>query len=108
MLGPVQSVPAAELWALIMVMEVFGADGSVPHVVTDCDGVRIGVQAGIGFGTSSRDALARLWRRLWATVVHDDQARLLAGRIVWMSSHTSWDTAEAVLKSNGEPTTKAD
>ena len=82
--------------------------GRIPWIATDFDGVRLGVQAGAGFGTGPRDAMARLWRRLWCMLEGSDRSQRLAERITWMSSHTSLGAAASSVKSDGRPITEVD
>ena len=98
----VDSSAAAELWAVLEVYRIFGeGGGEIPLVVTDCDGVREGVQAGPGYGTGPRDAMARTWRQVWRTLGGAGRAREAAGKIAWMPSHTTWEGAQGTMKSDG-------
>ncbi len=97
----IQSMPAAEAWALLMATRV--AMPSIPYV-TDCLENVHTLRKGPRWATAPGRACARVWSVLMAAFDNEDD-RLL---VEWMPSHLSSATASQRRKSDGTVVTEMD
>ncbi len=97
----IQSMPAAEAWALLMATRV--AAPSVPYI-TDClENVRT-LRKGPRWATAPGRVCARVWSVLMAAFDNEDDRML----VEWMPSHLSAATASQRRKSDGTMVTEMD
>ena len=101
----VTNAAGAEAWALLVVSEVCPC---LPHVVTDCKGVRDMLCAGRVSATAHTRPLARIWKGIFHALDNVDDPDRYGSRLVWMPAHGAIHTIGNVTKSNGAAITSID
>ena len=96
----VDSVPAAEAWALLQATQ-----GAMPGCSfrTDCMSVRLGCRRTLAEATAAAQRHARIWGSILP--YFDGASR---DTVVWMPAHTSKDAVGKVCLSDGSPLTAVD
>jgi len=101
----VPNAAGAEAWAFLVVVEMCAC---LPHVVTDCKGVRDLLCAGRVSATAHTRPLARIWKSIFHALDDVDDPDRYGSKLVWMPAHGAIHTIGSVTKSNGAVITSID